>query len=45
MYLDALARLQDHVETVPSEQIEEAVTTEVGSWSTATFTPTRIPGT
>ena len=31
VYLDALARLQDHVETVPFEQIEEIVTTEIGA--------------
>lgn len=29
-YLDALARLQDKVETLPFEQIEEAVQTELG---------------
>src|SRR6185295_6057788 len=30
-YHDALARLQDHVEPVPFEQIEERVTTEIGA--------------
>ena len=31
VYLDALARLQDHVEPVPFEQIEDTVTTEIGA--------------
>ena len=31
VYLDALARLQDHVEPVPFKQIEETVTTEIGA--------------
>lgn len=31
IYLEALARLQDHVEPVPFEHIEETVTTEIGA--------------
>jgi ubiquinone biosynthesis protein len=31
VYLDALSRLQDHVEPVPFEEIEEIATTEIGA--------------